>query len=247
MRKVKSIICNDIALNEDNHTRIIHYTIEKVDGTMTDIKTELPKYCRLEKSNEIIRDNSEFINGYKVVKTGNNEYAYVSESDNTLLPYRYDIATDFNNLGFAMVGKDGTVSWINKDFKYLDYRGNMIEEELDKSWSKFKGWQCVNGFSEGDIPLARVCEKRDLFPRVAYFGTDERLREFVKYGDDKTRVTVFKIGEDFNASNYALAGNDILFARGYFITYKDLIMIGEKEGFIDHIKEEAESKLKVLK
>ena len=68
----------------------------------------------------IIDSNENFVNGFKVVKTANGEYAYIRESDNSLLPFRYDIAFDFNEFGFAIVGKDGSVSWINKDFKYLN-------------------------------------------------------------------------------------------------------------------------------
>ena len=52
----------------------------------------------------------------------------LSEKDNILLPYRYDIATDFNEYGFAMIGKNGKVSWIDKKFNYLNIEGKIEKE-----------------------------------------------------------------------------------------------------------------------
>ena len=56
---------------------------------------------------EIIDNSNDFVNGFKVVQTSNGEYAYVRQSDFQLLPFRYDVASDFNEYGFAMVGKKG--------------------------------------------------------------------------------------------------------------------------------------------
>ena len=86
---------------------------EDKDGELY-MPIELPYYygvyLRPPASFDIIDDSREFVNGFKVVQTANLEYAYVREADNKLLPYRYDIATDFNEYGYAIVGKDARVS-----------------------------------------------------------------------------------------------------------------------------------------
>ena len=101
----------------------VGYTLNEEQADETYIRVELPYYygvyLRHPKSLEIIDDSRDFVNGYKVVQTANKEYAYVREEDNKLLPYRYDIATDFNEYGYAMVGKDARVSWIDRDFRYF--------------------------------------------------------------------------------------------------------------------------------
>ena len=97
-----------------DRTRNICYTINQNTPNETNIHI---------KSEKIIDDSNEFVNGFKVVQTENGEYAYVRESDNVLLPFRYDVAFDFNQYGFAIVGKDGSVSWIDTTFKYLNLEG----------------------------------------------------------------------------------------------------------------------------
>lgn len=228
---------------DSNDKRNIGYTINEGEDTETIIHVELPRYYRPRKSSKIVDENSNFVNGFKVVKTSNGEYAYVRESDNCLLPFRYDVAFDFNEFGYAIVGKDGSVSWINKDFKYLNLQGEMVEEKLDKSWAEFEGWQGVTAFSKGDIPLSRVYDGRNKYGKIAYFGTDGKFKEFYQYdGKIKThlpRVT-FSSGTTFNEKGLARAEGDILFAKGYSVSCEDLIKICTGKCYIDCISEDAE-------
>ena len=223
--------------------RNIGYTINEGEDTETTIHVELPKYHRPRKSSKIVDENSNFVNGFKVVETSNGEYAYVRETDNCLLPFRYDVAFNFNEFGYAIVGKDGSVSWINKDFKYLNLQGEMVEEKLDKSWTEFDGWQGVTAFSEGDIPLSQVYDGRNKYGKIAYFGTGGKLKEFYQY-DGKIKSWLPKIifcsGTTFDEKGQARAEGDVLFAKGYSISCEDLIKICMRNGFMDHISEDAE-------
>ena len=241
-KNINSIIRSS-AIFIKKEVRHICYEINEKEESSANIRVQLPKYHRPKKSDEIIDSNENFVNGFKVVKTANGEYAYIRESDNSLLPFRYDIACDFNEFGFAIVGKDGSVSWINKDFKYLNIQGEMVEEELDKNWSKFDGWQGISAFSKGNLPLSRVYDGRNTYGRISYFGTDGKFKEFYRYDgkiDNHFSKSTFTSGSTFDEKGHAIADGDMLFAKGYYLSYKDLIKLSMEKGFIDSISEDAE-------
>ena len=182
----------------------VGYTLNEEQADETYIRVELPYYygvyLRHPKSLEIIDDSRDFVNGYKVVQTANKEYAYVKEEGNTLLPFRYDIATDFNEYGYAMVGKDGKVSWIDKNFKYLNSKYEMVNEDS----SKFNGFLSVSDFSKGEHPLSKVCScSYDWNKKTSYFGVDGKIKEFSRYDGkiirDNDSIKNFSYySEDFN-------------------------------------------------
>lgn len=103
----------------DNGIRKIFYVVD--DYYVYQVK--LPEGKRLEPTEEIMAESEKFVNGFKAVVTKNGEYAYICEEDNCLLPFRYDIAGNFNEHGYAMVGKNANISWINKEFKYFSRHG----------------------------------------------------------------------------------------------------------------------------
>lgn len=242
--KISNVIHRCCIFIDRNHARNICYTINENTPNETNIHVELQsEWYRPKKSEKIIDDSNEFVNGFKVVQTANGEYAYVRESDNVLLPFRYDIAFDFNQYGFAIVGKDGSVSWIDTTFKYLNLEGEFVEEQLDKSYSIFSGWQGISEFSDGSIPLSRVYDGRNSYGKIAYLGIDGKFKKFYKY-DGKIHEhwsdTIFNNGTEFNENGYATADGKMLFARGYYCSYADLIKICEEKGFITSISEDAE-------
>lgn len=204
----------------------------------------LPYSSRPDISFDIIDDSREFVNGFKLVQTANMEYAYVKEEDSTLLPFRYDIATDFNEYGYAMVGKDGKVSWIDKNFKYLNSKYEMVKEDS----SKFNGFLSVSDFSKGEHPLSKVCScGYDWNMKTSYFGVDGKIKKFARYdgeiirdGDSIKKFSYYS--EDFNDKGYATANNDwlILLSSGYYLSAKNLIRICEEKGFLDTMNNKIE-------
>ncbi len=82
---------------------------------------------------EIVDESRNFKKGYKVVQMASREYAYLEKKSGLLLKEPYDIATDFNKYGFAMVAKAGNVTWINQEFKFLDLWGRWIEGEINRN------------------------------------------------------------------------------------------------------------------
>lgn len=241
-KNINSII-HSCAILIDKDVRHICYEINEKEENSANIRVQLPKYSRPKKSDEIVDSNENFVNGFKVVKTANGEYGYVRESDNSLLPFRYDVAFDFNEFGFAIVGKDGSVSWIDKDFKYLNLQGEMVEEELDKNWAKFDGWQGISAFSKADIPLSRVYDGRNRYGQISYFGTDGKFKEFYRYNgeiDSYDSRTTFGNGSTFDEKGHAMAGGNMLFAKGYYVSFADLIKLSMENGFIDSISDDVE-------
>ena len=204
-------------------------------------------YLRHPASIDIIDDSRDFVNGYKVVQTDNEEYAYVREEDNKLLPYRYDIATDFNEYGYAIVGKDARVSWIDRNFRYFNPKEKKFIEEYEiGSYYRFNGFLGVNDFSNGEYPLSKVyCLGYN--NAVSYLGIDGKIKEFVNYDgeiirNDQSNKNFSYDSEDFNDLGYAKANNEelILLSNGYYLSAKDLIGICEEKEFLDTINSRIE-------
>ena len=223
----------------------VGYTLNEEQADETYIRVELPYYygvyLRHPKSLEIIDDSRDFVNGYKVVQTANKEYAYVREEDNKLLPYRYDIATDFNEYGYAMVGKDARVSWIDRDFRYFSAQEERFIEEYGQGYTKFNGFLGVSDFSKGENSLSRLY-RFGYNNTVSYLGTDGRIKEFYGYDgkiirNDQSNKNFSYYSEDFNEKGYAKANNGelILLSSGYYLSTKDLTKIYEEKGFLDTI------------
>ncbi len=252
--KINSIIHSSSILIKE-YNRNLFYEINEEEKDKTGVHVVLPYFGRPEISEEIVDSSSDFINGFKVVKTSNGEYAYLRQSDSKLLPYRYDVARDFNEYGFAMVGKDGSVSWIDTNFKYLNIAGKMVEESPIEDYHKFNGWQGVSAFSQGDNPLSKVYDGRNRFGRVSYFGTDGELRKFYRYDgeiDYNFSEDTFVEGSVFDENGQAMADGKMLFSKGYFLSQRDLIVLCDRKGFLKTISAEAEKCLdekneKVLK
>ena len=243
--KVNNITGGRAFIDRKRHTRKIGYTLNADTDEEEYITVILPENSRPFSSIKIINNNRDFVNGYKVVQTANKEYAYIREKDNTLLPFRYDIATDFNRYGYAMVGKDGNVSWIDKNFNYLNSKGEMVKESPLNEYANFDGFYRVDDFSNSDIPLSRVCYKySDL---VSYFGTNGKLKEFYNY-DGKTiedfSNNQFLNGTCFYEGGYATTDNRILLSKGYSIYTKDLISICDGKGFFNTISKNIEKQEK---
>ena len=231
----------------ENKFEKIRYVINKGTTKEYTIYVESPYIERPKKSFDIINESGNFVNGFKVVQTANKQYAYVKEEDNTLLPYRYDVATDFNEYGYAMVGKDRNISWIDKKFKYLCSNGKMIEENINDKPISFKGFDKISNFSKGTTPLSKVCRREYYDLPVSYFGIDGKFKKFYWYNYDRvcdlegTDRECFPLDStSFDDKGYATFHQNeyILLSSGYYLSTEDLIRICEEKGFLDTISSE---------
>ncbi len=238
-KKIVSIKANDVFI--EKNIRKFGYTLNERTNEGIYVPIALPRWTRPEKSFDIIDDSRDFVNGFKVVQTANKEYAYVREEDNELLPYRYDIAADFNEYGYAMVGKDSKVSWIDRNFRYFDFNKETFLDEEKGEYVRFNGFLSVSDFSKGEHPLSKMC-RLGYGNTVSYLGTDGKFKEFSKYDGEKiwenNSNKIFSYwSTDFNDKGYANAngGSLILLSSGHYLTAKDLIRICEEKGFLDTI------------
>ena len=244
-KNIKTLGCYcSIFLYEDK--RRITYTIDEDYKTKCHYTAVVPRYWRPKRSDEIVEQNKNFVNGFKLVRTSNGEFGYIKESDNELLPYRYDIAFDFNEHGLAMVGKDGDVSWIDKDFNYINLEGEKVQEDLDYKYGDFKAWQTIEQFSKGEKPIAKLYYGRDTYAKIRYIDASGNLMSFCKFDgkihDDQT-YSLFGDGTSFDKKGVAKADGSYLFARGYYITYRDLRKIAVSRGLLSTLSKEAEQAL----
>ena len=222
MRKEKSIrVIYSESPNpwpDDEYDRAWGYEIKYKDGKRIRIPLKDYPYP----SNQIVFAyiDKPFVNGFKCVQLSNGEYGYIRESDNVLLPYRYTFATDFDEYGFAMVAKRGKVSWINSSFKCLNSDGEWV---LD---NEYWGWSEIHDFSQGNIPLALLGRSRCPL-RYSYLGTDGNLKKFYRCDgtkiDEDRQTSEFDSATYFNEKGYAISRDEILFARGYYLSCYDLI------------------------
>ena len=198
--------------------------------------------------------NRKFINGFKAIKIGQETYGYVRESDNKVMPHHYDNAYDFNEYGFAIVGREGAMTWINKEFKYLrndqqsgcyGNRYAMSEDYLYDPYRILHGFHAVGEFSKGNIPLSRI---RFGDGYTIYFGTDGEVKRFTRYNGEKDEKPLCKVknGTAFNENGIAVAEFEnkkvFLFAEGYYITFEDIVKTTLNNGFVENIHEEVSKK-----
>ena len=235
-QNVESIICVNCAKISKSFD-VYCYKVNEKNGSMQTIFTKKDKYDSAPYSEQIVSDSGEFVNGFKVVKMYDDKYAFLREEDNKIMPYRYDVATTFNNYGFAMVGKDGTVSWINKDFQYLNYKGKMVEEN-NNPLIGFDGWDGVYNFSECDSPLSRIFCGKEHFGRTSYFNTNGEIKKFYQFDGDTNKEVFrkeFYSGTNFDISKRAIADNYILLSDGFCILMDDLLKSSVQSGFVDYL------------
>lgn len=207
---------------------------------------------------EVIEDDSrDFVRGYKVVTMKDGSFAYLREEDGKLLPYRFDIASDFNELGFAMVGLGRGVTWLNKKFEILT--GTYWEPYTDLGIHEAPNWCGVREFSGS--PETKLSA---LFQPVfggnvlmgCYMNSFGELQYFYRFnGELKPEKTdcivipqksiLFRGTVALNLKDYDFDGNGYLrfedriyFARGFFITLEDLFKLSKQRGLLENLNRE---------
>ncbi len=225
---------------------LYEYTLNEGQADEVSISFKMPKSSKTHISFDIIDNTRDFVNGFKVVQTADKKFAYIRESDGSLLSYRYDIASDFNKYGYAMVGKDASVSWIDKEFRYFNAKEEKFLNEEQNDSDIFNGYLSIADFSKGVNPLSRVCHfgNNNL---VSYFGIDGKIKEFYEFNGENIREnypnkTFSYYTTGFNDKGYAISNNGelILLSSGYYISTKDLIRLNDEKGFLDPINNEIE-------
>ena len=191
--------------------------------------------------NDIVEKRN-FSNGYKVIKLWNGLYSYKREKDDFLMPYKFTIATDFNKYGFAMVVKNGNLTWINDNFEMLVAINNdgkplfkFVNIDELKNFNKLFSIVEISNFNDGDVPLSKIVlqQKYNKFQcssyKTSYLNIDGTIKKFYKYDGSKlsesyTNYFDGRISDELNFTNgYSIIDEKLIFSKGYYIDSKDII------------------------
>ncbi len=246
--KVETLSGNVALTYRDNYHE---YFINRQSEEEDEVRFTTPKYeSYMGKSTDTIVAEEDFVNGFKVVTLENGQFGYVRESDNVLLPNRYDIAFNFNQYGLAMVGRRNGVTWIDKNFNYQSIPfEEMVEDEVEDEYSL---WQTIYDFSEGKTPLSlmEINGSREYREEIggyydrskcAYLTTDGTKMKFRKVDEDGVEdyyyATKFSYGQPFRKNGitkaistmYGENNNYILIDEGYYINVDTFVDLLEKQ------------------
>lgn len=214
---------------------------------------------------KLIDESGEFSYGFKVVQTTSEGFAYIRESDGELLPFRFDIAGDFNEHRLAMVGKNGEVSWINTDFNFINSKGQFVPLQTSFQNDKFlnpthfgtsdSAWKAIYTFDHDgeEKPAAFVSKDRE-GDCVSYINPNGELVKFYRY-DGKTIMDYickiplkdfkkYRQAEtdmsvlSFDSNGHLILDDKVLFSNGFYIRLADLVEIGKTKGWLSQIEED---------
>ena len=131
-RKALNVYHYIITHNEDFRT------LHKVVEPNTLIKPKVIDFSRITKF------------GYRLVKLSNGYYTYDYKEYGKykISNLRFDFATDINDLGLAVVCKDGKITWLNTKFKYLNPK---TEEFIPLTKNNFDGYCYLSNLNKEKI------------------------------------------------------------------------------------------------
>lgn len=221
-----------------------------VNLTRIDALVDATQKTKEEDSKKITEMPKDFINGFKVIRFGNGEYGYMRE-DGTIVPHRFDIAGNFNEYGFAMVAKDGRVTWINREFRFLflstrldEDTGLYVHEMTAREMVTSRSYNSIEDFMGEESPISSIQYYHDGHSTYFFLNTSGEIQKFFPYKDTKEPecsprdyCTMFSKKPTFDKHGVALVDNIVLFANGRYISVSFLIDILKNLGLLDQIDE----------
>ena len=219
----------EVVTSDQYHAKSVVYKIN--DKTKISVKHSGIQYDDyIINGGKLIDPKNEPAYGYKLVRNKNNQYIYVRTEDNAVIPYIFDYATNFNENGLAMVAAFGTVTWINKDFKYYCLTGEFKEIEDTKDMD---GWKAIFAFAKaGDSMLSKCyAGTSDSKKYTSYLSDDFQTKKFYEYlksGTLSKYASTTLAGEysDFNDEGFAFSidnNGPIISSLGYYMDTSSFI------------------------
>ena len=265
--KISTIVANSYDTESENDIAIATYTIIDKNNNSKTIELRYPMYIMyteyIRKGGIIIDTENKPAYGFKLVKNSYNQSMFMRVSDNAVIPYIFDIATNFNIYGLALVAKDGKIAWIDREFMYYDVEGT--KKELCEE-HRMDGWWSVSSFTGGITKLSRCIADLEQ-GYTSFVDTFLNIKEFRKYDgeklSDQSMDRFSGLLTDFDKTGYARRVKNseecqeelILSSEGYYMTEetllkeairgreKSIIQTALDEGIIDTISD----KVKQLK
>jgi hypothetical protein len=209
----------------------------------------LEKRLKDEKSYHLITGGGNgYVNGFRLVRNAYGQFLYRKQGkgygSDKQLPYIFDIATDFNEYGLAMVAANCQFAWINKDFKYIDKSGNLRDynQKIENGWSE------IYDFSQSPNPLSKLVfyEKGSICYKVSYMNTKMELVDFRNFNGNRvfgknSALNTFKESStEFNKDGFAKASDSMILSdKGFYVNYDYIIDKALESGLVKDICDEA--------
>jgi len=191
-----------------------------------------------------------YTNGFKRVKLSNNLYGFLREEDGSFVPYQFILASEFNEYGYAMVAKNGSVGWINRNFDFLTETGKWIPLfSINQDRLPFSQ---ISDFSLSRVPLSQMVSFTFGLWKTQYLGTDGAIKGFNLYDGEKIGDTDRKFftqpemrsltDTQFKPGGYAIRKNEgvILLQNGFYCNFADFTKIAEALDIFDLISKQCE-------
>lgn len=206
-----------------------YFTYTNTDGWTESIEINYIDISDLNNLETVV-DRTRYVNRFKVVRFKDGLYGYVRQSDKKVLPYRFYLASNFNEYGYAMVALKNGVTFIDTGFNVYTMNG----------WSGYHLRMLINGmdsllparifqFSNGATPTAKI--DGDL---VSYcIGLNGyAIKDTI--GDHATEVN------EFGPEEYSITTEGIILADGSSYSWDELghLAVERVPNFIDFLKKE---------
>ena len=192
-------------------------------------------------SRVVVEESENYVNGFKVIRFQTGEFGYRRESDGEIMPFYYDVAGNFNEYGFAMVGRNTFVTWIDKTFRLLDNSDNWIAPSQNENINSFVR---ISSFSAGETPLSILRAKNG---DLSFLNTQGKKQVFTRYNGElqEYKISGFRYVDTLDhrdamiADDILLADGKVLFARGFYCEFSDIIKLNLENGYLSKIAEQA--------
>ncbi len=233
--KVRSLsVDRDNILNKEEKKGIdTIYLYEDENG----IKHSIASKFISNKDYTVLKEDNEYKNGFRRVLFIDYSYGFREENTGMVLPYKFNLATDFSDEGIAIVALGWGVTLFTSDYRILYKTGQYYKmgafssyfsipfpTKVDMVYSQYVTYthRVIGGVNILDTSFFNANGEILSFKPLSLEG---KVRVIFGIGCDKT---ILKDNEcKFFESGFILCGEFVLFESGYYMTLKELCQLPE--------------------
>lgn len=218
----------------------IVYTYIDMEGNKSHIVSHFIK----NKDFTILDEEIDYINGFRRVLFSDCTYGYREESTGELIPYKFNLATNFNENGIAIVAIDSGVTLLTNDFKILYKNGKYFKMGGFSSHFSMPIPIKVDSISSQYITYTHcissgINELEALFldktgGSIAFRSLTGANSERIVFRKACKRTLLTENECSIFDSGFIIYGDYIILSSGYYITLSELCKLPE---VVDSIRE----------
>lgn len=219
----KALTIDMYAFGVDNNYTFTTFYYRDENGVFHEYKT---RDAVREREEVTVVSVGEEVNGFRRVEYSNGKIGFQT-AEGKLISYKFNIASDFNACGLAMVGLNGGVTWINSEFKKLTSKGNWTMMEDEFSSLPLEVSDFVAGLSS--VEVGRMTRIK------AFFIDQEGKRMEFFHSASGSTVNFegkFSNGSSFEESGYKITSEGVYFACGQFLTFEEVVKLPQMDAIL---------------